>query len=373
MTGRPRDPQPTIVLRASSARVIIRRHLAHLQGRFESAGWRVVLGGELPGAAAGTVAVVDDPWLEPLPQQLEALAGAPGGRQWRVPAVLGLDGPQGWHPRVPPATRREYERVAVGRPLRGGPQSISGSWNGVAVAPQGGAGDLVRLGWPSATGEALLVPWVHMFRYHDPASHARLELDAFIPDAAQTILDVGCGAGLLGGRHRRRGRTVIGIEPDWEMARLAAARLDAVIPAEAADAFAALAARFDCIVFADVLEHMADPAAALSGAAHLLAAGGTIVVSIPNAAWIPVQAALGAGRWDPTVAGVQARDHLFFTTATSFRAIVAEAGLEVLRSHPLPVPTTLSQRLWARALAAVTEASRADLLAAQFVAVLQRR
>jgi 2-polyprenyl-3-methyl-5-hydroxy-6-metoxy-1,4-benzoquinol methylase len=344
-----------------------------VRGRFESAGWRVLHDNERPAADTAAVAIVDDPWLEPLPQQLEALAAAPGGRQWRVPAVLGLDGPQGWHPRVPPATRREYERVAVGRRSRGGPQPIGGAWSGVAVAPHGAAGDLLRLGWPPATGEALLVPWVRMFRYHDPSAHARLELDAFIPDAARTILDVGCGTGLLGARHRRRGRKVIGIEPDWELARIASTRLDAVIPAEAVNAFPALTARFDCIVFADVLEHMADPAAALRGAAHLLTSGGTIVASLPNAAWIPVLTALGAGRWDPTVAGVQARDHLFFTTATSFRAVAAEAGLDVVHARPLPAPARMSQRLLARALAALTGACRADLLAAQFVVVLQRR
>jgi SAM-dependent methyltransferase len=348
MTGRPADAQPTLVLRASSPRAIIQRHLAHLRGRFEAAGWRVVSGGEQPGAVPGAVAIVDDRWLEPLPEQLDALA-AGGARPRRA---------EGAAPRVAPATRSEYERLAVGRVRRGGPRSIGGAWSGIAVAPAGAAADLLRLGWPPAAGEALLVPWVRMFRYHDPAAHARLELDAFIPDAARTILDVGCGAGLLGARHRRRGRTVIGVEPDWELVRLAARRLDAVIPAGASDAFPALAARFDCVVFADVLEHMADPAAALGAASRLLTSGGTIVASLPNAAWLPVLSALAAGRWDPTVAGVQARDHLFFTTAASFGAIAAEAGLEVVRSHPLPAPATRSQRLWARALAAVTGASR---------------
>lgn len=364
---------PLLLLRACSAREVVQRHLAHLRGRFELAGWRVVAGTNEGHVGRSVIACVDDPWLEPLPEQLAALAEASAGPRWRVPGVLGLDGPQGWHPRVAPASRLEYERVAVGRPGGSRPRVLTGAWPGVAVAPADAAEPLLRRGWPPTGGEVVLVPWVRMFRYHDPAAHARLELDPFIPDTARAILDVGCGAGLLGGRHRRPGRIVIGIEPDWELARSAAARLDAVIPAAATVALSALAPRFDCIVFADVLEHMVDPVAALAGAASLLTADGTIVVSLPNAAWIPILTALTAGRWDPTVAGVQARDHLFFTTPISFGAIAAEAGLEVVRSLPLAAPVSWRQRLCAGALAAVFGTSHETLLAAQFVAVLRRR
>lgn len=372
MTARLGEP-PLLLLRGRSFRTVVRRHLAHLRGRFQSAGWRVVEGDDAGLVSRSLLAIVDDPWVEPLPEQLEQLGRAPGGARWRVPAVLGIDGPQGWHPRVAPGSRLEYQRVAIGRSMGGSPRVITGAWPGVAVAPAEAAEPLLRAGWPPATGDVVLVPWVRVFRYHDPAAHARVELDAFIPDAARTVLDVGCGAGLLGARHRRRGRLVIGVEPDWELVQAAAKRLNAVIPAEAAAAWPALAPRFDCIVFADVLEHMADPVAALAAAARLLAGDGTIVASLPNAAWLPVLSALAAGRWDPTVAGVQARDHLFYTTAASFPAIAAEAGLSVVRSQALLAPTTLRQRLCASALAAVTGATHTDLLAAQFVAVMQRR
>ena len=70
-------------------------------------------------------------------------------------------------------------------------------------------------------------------------------------------------------------------------------------------------------VFADVLEHLANPGEILRRLVERLAPDARVLVAIPNAAWIPVLAALAAGRWDPTLAGVQARDHLTVFTPRS--------------------------------------------------------
>ena len=69
---------------------------------------------------------------------------------------------------------------------------------------------------------------------------------------------------------------MVGVELDPELARDAEGRLDRVITADAA-AFAAGSpppeAPFDCLIAADVLEHLADPWAALRGVAAMLAPG----------------------------------------------------------------------------------------------------
>ena len=59
---------------------------------------------------------------------------------------------------------------------------------------------------------------------------------------------------------------MIGIEPDWELARQAARRLDLVLPLPAETGLEALRPGIDCLVFADVLEHTTDPAGVLEKA-----------------------------------------------------------------------------------------------------------
>ena len=95
---------------------------------------------------------------------------------------------------------------------------------------------------------------------------------------------------------------MVGVELDAAYAREAEGRLDRVIIADAA-AFAAgpppPEAPFDCLIAADVLEHLVDPWAALRGAAAMLAPGATAVVSLPNVLFWGVLArpsAAAAGR-----------------------------------------------------------------------------
>jgi len=378
---RPAESHPphrgVLWLRATSARAVVAAHLRHLRGAFRAAGWRVVVGEEPPATVEGAVAVVADPWVEALPAVAEALAGAAvDGARWRVPRVNGVPPPQGWQVTTGPYTLRDYERVAVtrgrGRGVPAGPEP----WCGLAVAATGDVGALLddlEGGWPPAPAAVALVPGGRLFRYDDPAGHDRRELDPFLPQEAATVVDVGCGHGRFGARHRRPGRRVIGIEPDRELAREAARRLDLVLPTPAEEGLAALAPGVDCLVFADVLEHTDDPAAVLERAAAAVAEDGRIVVSLPNTAWAPVLRALAAGRWDPTLAGVQARDHLAPFTPRSFARLAAEHGLEVVDTTPLRPPLPLRLRLWARLAAVTAGGSHRDLLTAQWIAVLRRR
>ena len=88
----------------------------------------------------------------------------------------------------------------------------------------------------------------------------RADVSALVPREAMRILDVGCSNGALGASLRAEvaGRRVVGIELDAGFARQAALLLDRVEQADL-DAFDWSVGlgdeRFDCIVFADVLEH----------------------------------------------------------------------------------------------------------------------
>lgn len=287
--------------------------------------------------------------------------------------ISGLAGPQGWPVERGPFTLRDYRRQATrARPRRA--RRVPGElWCGLAVAPAAEAGELLGRGWPPPPGTVALATAARVFRYFDPADHERREIDPFVPATARVIVDVGCGTGALASRLRRPGRTVVGVEPEWELAAQARGRVDVLLPLTAGEAVDALQAVVDCFVFADVLEHLSEPVATLRGAGGRLSPGGVIVVSLPNAGFAPVARALAAGRWDATLAGVQARDHLLFSTPASFGELAAAAGLAVHSVTPLLAPLPRRVRWWASA-AALLAGTRPHLAAApQVVMVLRPR
>jgi len=360
---------------AAASRRVVRAHLQHLAGSFRADGWKVHTGDRPPDgeAVGGVLAVLDDPWIEALPEAARALARAtaPALDRWRVPRLRGASGGQAWSPRHGPYTLQELRRRAVsGRRLQAVPTPDAAT--GFAVAPPGTAAPLLAVGWPPAPDRVLLVPGVRLYRYDDPADHERRELDPWVPEEAALVVDVGCGHGRLGTRLRRPGRRVIGIEPDRGMAREAAQRLDWVLAARAEEALPALAPSIDCFVFADVLEHLPDPARVLELAGERLSPRGRIVASFPNHAWAPVLRDLAAGRWERTLAGVQARDHLVPFTRASFRRLAEECGLVLERNVPLGAPLPWRLRLWAWLVALSAGGHFRDLAAPQWIAVLRR-
>jgi SAM-dependent methyltransferase len=366
--------RPTLWLRCRSRRSTVAAHLRHLALRFRADAWEVVEGDRLADAPSGPLAVVDDPWVEPLPALAHHLAAAPaGGRPaWRVPRVFGLAGAQAWRPRYPPQTLLDYERQSLaGRP-RAARRADEALWPGFAVAAAGEARPLLAAGWPPPQQRLALVPSARLYRYADPAGHERRELDRFVPDGAQLLLDVGCGSGRFGERHRRPGRWVVGIEPDWELARAARRRLDLVLALTAEAGLPLLRRPADAIVFADVLEHLADPAAVLLLARQALAPGGRIIASLPNCAFAPVLRALAAGRWDPTLAGVQARDHWVAMTPESFARLARGCGLQVEQTVLLRNPLPFAVRLWGRLAAWSAGGAARTTEASQWVATLAK-
>ncbi len=156
----------------------------------------------------------------------------------------------------------------------------------------------------------------------DYFSHSRPEIAAEVPLSALCILDVGCGTGRLGERLKREvpGRTVTGIELDAAAAHEAARVLDAVhqVDVEAFEApFAA--ARFDCIILADILEHLKDPWATTHRLLDFLRPGGTLIVSLPNIRNIELmRGLLHDGRWEYQAEGILDRTHLRFFTQRQF-------------------------------------------------------
>ncbi|MCB1007298.1 MAG: methyltransferase domain-containing protein [Acidobacteria bacterium] len=364
---------PTLWLRARSRRPAVAAHLERIVGRFEAAGWRVDRASSARPSDGGLLAVLDDAFAAPTPELASALARAEGSADaWRLPGAPGAPEPQGWDVSTGPFTerddrrrlRREVERSGRTRP------APPGAWTGFAVLSRpGGAVD-----WPPDPRRCVLVEGLRCYRYEDPADHPRHELDRYLPPGPGLWVEIGCGGGAFAGRHRDGGRRWIGVEPDLEMAGRARERLDLVLACGAEEALRALPEGLAGAVLADVVEHLEHPFEVLAALAKQLAPEGRAVVAFPNVAWAPVLLSLAGGRWDPTLAGVQARDHRLPTTPDSFADLARDAGFEVERLEPLPAPRLpLALRLRARLVALAAGASAEISRAPQWVAVLRAR
>lgn len=111
--------------------------------------------------------------------------------------------------------------------------------------------------------------------------HARL--------TGATVLDVGCGGGLLSEAMQARGAQVTGIDLTAELIEVAqlhalGAGLTAIdYRVQSAEAIAAAQpSSFDVVTCMEMLEHVPDPESVLSACANLLKPGGKLVLSTLN-------------------------------------------------------------------------------------------
>lgn len=171
--------------------------------------------------------------------------------------------------------------------------------------------------------------------YHDLLRREILEL---IPDTAKSILDLGCGAGNLGkALKQRQDCRVFGIELNKEAGEIAKKNLDGVW-IDNLNRFdpSFSTVKYDCLVFADILEHLINPWTVLKKFVSVLADGGTIIASFPNIAhpWYISNLQQGLFRYEP--AGVLDITHLRFFTKTSIFQLFYAAGLKIVNIKPYP-------------------------------------
>jgi SAM-dependent methyltransferase len=155
------------------------------------------------------------------------------------------------------------------------------------------------------------------------------------------ILDVGTASGYLGKIWRRSGHYVSGIEYDAATAEKAREYYDAFQVADVESFAFPYRREFDYIVFADVLEHLRDPAAVLRRCIPALKETGKIIISVPNIAnWI-IRLGLLLGKFDYMDRGILDRTHLRFFTLRSLKQLMSEVSCEILDAIPTPLPVQL--------------------------------
>jgi len=142
-----------------------------------------------------------------------------------------------------------------------------------------------------------------------------------------TVLDVGCGPGMLLEAFRRRGATqLFGIEPGAEAVRFARRRLPqaTIIRGTFEDAGGALGHRtFDLICGYDLIEHLYDPRAFVRWARERLTPGGLLHLKTPN--WQAVR------RYGQSWEGLwRDFEHIFYFNRSTLATLLAQEGLETV-------------------------------------------
>ncbi|HVU72464.1 MAG TPA: methyltransferase domain-containing protein [Mycobacteriales bacterium] len=182
------------------------------------------------------------------------------------------------------------------------------------------------------------------------------------------VLDVGAGGGHLAALVTRElGGTVVCLERDRALAQTARDRGLTVVEADITDTDELVAAAaphgpFDHLILADVLEHVADPAAVLHRCPELLAHGGSAVVSLPNVVTLKARLRMLAGIWRYEDEGIFDATHLRFFSIATARALLTDSGWVIDREIAVG---TLTHRMGRRGRSLT--AARPGLLATQLV------
>jgi methionine biosynthesis protein MetW len=217
-----------------------------------------------------------------------------------------------------------------------------------------------------------------MFRDHQMLSHStdpfssyfgrlRRDILAQVPKSTKHVLSVGCGAGLTEAELVRNGITVCGIEMNSDAAAMARKQGLDVFNGDVADASQWLSDReFDCVIYADVLEHIVDPVAIIRSHVGNLKTSGVAIISVPNFRHYNVFVQLFIqGRVTYADAGILDRTHVRITTRKLVEEWCRELGLELVSA---------TYEMWRRErwLSALTCGMLREFLARQIIIVAQK-
>lgn len=162
-------------------------------------------------------------------------------------------------------------------------------------------------------------------------THPRPEIAALVPPEAKRILDVGCGAGATGLElMNRQSCELYGVELHPLAAKAAKGHYQAVLEEDVEEVKLPYPEGFfDCMIFADILEHLKDPWSVIQSYAAHLSPAGSIVCSIPNISHAEALFPLLLGEWNYRDAGILDRTHLRFFTPQTVHTLFPQDQFEV--------------------------------------------
>ena len=164
-------------------------------------------------------------------------------------------------------------------------------------------------------------------------NNLRTDVLELLPLNSKKILEAGCGEGYTGEEAKKRtGAEVTGIELFEEAAAKAKTRLDRVIIGDLEQINLDYPDKyFDCILYADVLEHLKNPEKVLSNHFRKLSDKGYIIASIPNIQYIRPVLSILSDKLEYEDAGILDRTHLRFFTLHTIKKMFSECGFEIIK------------------------------------------
>ena len=163
----------------------------------------------------------------------------------------------------------------------------------------------------------------------------RRDVLALVPPDAKSVLSIGCGSGATEEVLVRKGIRVVGVEINHEAASEAKSRGIEVIVKDIGEALGDLDGReFDCLICADVLEHIVNADVIFCFCCNHLVSGGTAVVSVPNFRHLSVFWQLFfKGGVEYKKSGIFDTTHVRMTTRNLVCSWMSRAGLIPVRTQ----------------------------------------
>ena len=163
----------------------------------------------------------------------------------------------------------------------------------------------------------------------------RNDIVELVPASAIKILDVGCSEGMLGEKLKKKNNAeVTGIEIDKNMAEVAKQKLDRVIIDNIDEIDLKKHLRFnyfDCIIFADILEHLQNPWKIIGNVKPFLKDNGVVIISVPNIRhYTTIYNLLARGVWPYNDRGIHDKNHLRYFTFKTIKKIFQDAEYEIV-------------------------------------------
>jgi 2-polyprenyl-3-methyl-5-hydroxy-6-metoxy-1,4-benzoquinol methylase len=171
----------------------------------------------------------------------------------------------------------------------------------------------------------------HKIYHHTRLGPAHKAILAHIVPGSR-VLEVGCATGYMTKAMAEvLGCQVVAVELDAQQAEQAKAFADELIVGDITRQATRdqIKGFFDAVVYADVLEHLADPWEVLRWSRVVIGGNGMVLASIPNVAYYKVRKQLLLGRFDYTDFGILDNTHLRFFTEKTARRLFESTGYHV--------------------------------------------
>jgi O-antigen biosynthesis protein len=166
----------------------------------------------------------------------------------------------------------------------------------------------------------------------------RPSIQNLVPPGPHRILDLGCGAGVVGRKLLETGKaaSLVGVELFSSAANEAAHHYAHVHQGDIEEMELPYSAEFDFVICGDILEHLKDPCRIVKRVHGWLKPEGRFICSVPNVRhWRVIADLTLRGNWSYTDAGIMDRTHLRFFTRKSCHSMLADGGFTVISTHQL--------------------------------------